>query len=1219
MTDPQWQFWIDRGGTFTDIVARKPDGSLMVHKLLSENPSAYPDAALQGIRELMGIEADQPLAAEQIEVVKMGTTVATNALLERKGDRTLLVITKGFGDLLRIGDQHRPDIFALEIILPEMLYEQVLEVNERYSAHGEELQPVDLEAARAGLQIAYDDGIRSCAIAFLHSYRYPDHEQQVAALAQTIGFTQISVSHQVSPLIKLVSRGDTTVVDAYLSPILRRYVNRMVAELKTTRLMFMKSDGGLVDARYFQGKDSILSGPAGGVVGAVQTCALAGRSQLIGFDMGGTSTDVFHYRGTYERVLETELAGVRMRTPMMDIHTVAAGGGSILSFDGARFRVGPASAGANPGPTCYRQGGPLTVTDCNVMVGKIQPDFFPQVFGPQRTLPLNTEGVEQQFSDLARRIKAATGQIQTPEQVAAGFLTIAVENMANAIKKISLQRGYDVSDYSLCCFGSAGGQHVCQIAEILGIEEILIHPFAGVLSAFGMGLADLRASRQQTVEVVLSEGLAQLKSDIAALQAAVADDLVQQGVARDAVEVRSQLYLRYGGTDAPLLVDLAEPVTMQTQFESLHQQRYGFIMPERVLVVESLAVEGIAAPPKADDLNDLPSRLGAVQFVSKVQIYTHDCWHEAPVFQRQDLRPGDQIIGPALVVEATGTNVIEPGWQAQVIPQQHLLIRRLAIAQRSIHSSSPLEQSPETSQFGLPSPPIRSSPDPVRLEIFNNLFRAIAEQMGVTLQNTSYSINIKERLDFSCALFDGRGELIANAPHIPVHLGSMGDSVQAVIETAGDRLQPGDVYALNDPYNGGTHLPDITVVTPVFTGTVCRFYVASRGHHADIGGITPGSMPADSQTLIEEGVLITPLRVVEQGQLQDVKFRRLLMEHPYPARNPDQNLADLQAQIAANQCGVQEILKMVDHYGLVTVQAYMEHVQTHAEQSVRQVIERLQDGQFIYSMDGGRQIQVAITVMPQTQSARIDFSGTSPQQNDNFNAPVAIAKAAVLYVFRTLVAADIPLNAGCLRPIDIHIPENCFLNPSYPAAVVAGNVETSQAIVNALYGALGQMAASQGTMNNLTFGNQTCQYYETICGGTGAGRTFKGADAVQSHMTNSRLTDPEILELRFPVRLERFALRSNSGGSGQYRGGNGVIRQFQFLEPMTISIVSGHRTIAPFGLRGGEPGQKGENILQNQHQSTMLPGCATAHVKSGDILTIKTPGGGSYGAEKPHG
>ncbi len=1222
MTGGRWQFWIDRGGTFTDIVAYKPDGSMAIHKLLSENPAQYLDAAIQGIREMMEVEPAQPLPIEEIEVVKMGTTVATNALLERKGDRTLLITTKGFGDILRIGDQHRPDIFALEIVLPEMLYERVVEVDERFSAQGVELQPLDVELARADLQAAYADGIRSCAIAFLHSYRYPQHEQKIAALAREIGFTQISVSSQISPLIKLVSRGDTTVVDAYLSPILRRYIDRIETKLGTTQLMFMQSNGGLVDALYFQGKDSILSGPAGGVVGAVQTCAQAGRSQLIGFDMGGTSTDVCHFRGTYERVLETELTGVRLRTPMMDIHTVAAGGGSILNFDGARFRVGPESAGANPGPACYRQGGPLTVTDCNVLVGKIQSSFFPHVFGPQRNLPLDEEPVRQAFTKLAERIEVETGQVQSPEQIAAGFLTVAVENMANAIKKISLQRGHNVSEYTLCCFGSAGGQHVCQIAEVLGIKEILIHPFAGVLSAFGMGLADLRTSRQQTVEVLLSEGLDNLQVDLAKLQAEVKNDLYQQGVDATEIEVRSQLYLRYTGTDATLLVDLAEPTAMQTQFESLHQQRYGFIVPERALVVESLTIEGIATMVKTIDLKDLPHRSGPAPSLSTVKIFTQGHWHKSPIFQRQDLRPGDHISGPALIVETTGTNVIEPGWQAQVIPPQHLLITqsanedqpKSARAQQSNRDSQQQYQENPNARFNLAKLPLNQA-DPVLLEIFNNLFRAIAEQMGVTLQNTSYSVNIKERLDFSCALFDGEGQLIANAPHIPVHLGSMGESVRAVIETAGNQLHPGDVYALNDPYNGGTHLPDITVVTPVFMGEIHLFYVASRGHHADIGGITPGSMPAHSKTLEEEGVLLPPFPVVKKGQLQEETFRRLLTEHPYPARNPDQNLADLQAQIAANQCGVQELLKMVNHYGLETVQAYMVHVQTNAEQSVRRVINHLQNGQFKYHMDGGRHIQVMITINSQAQSALVDFKGTSPQQNDNFNAPVAITKAAVLYVFRSLVSADIPLNAGCLTPINIHIPADCFLNPKPPAAVVAGNVETSQAIVNALYGALGQMAASQGTMNNFTFGNANCQYYETICGGAGAGVNFKGANAVQTHMTNSRLTDPEILEWRFPVMIEQFSLRPNSGGPGKYSGGNGVIREFRFLEPMTVSILSSHRIVAPFGLQGGQPGKTGKNLLKQQGHQTNLAGCTTTKVHNGDTLMIKTPGGGGYHSE----
>ena len=1103
----------------------------------------------------------------------MGTTVATNALLERKGDRTLLLITKGFRDALRIGYQNRPQIFAQQIILPEMLYEQVIEVEERVSAQGEELFPVDLEVTRADLQAAYDAGIRSCAIVLMHGYRYPDHELELADVARSIGFEQISVSHQVSPLIKLVSRGDTTVVDAYLSPILRRYVDRVVQALGDTRLMFMQSNGGLVDSRYFQGKDSILSGPAGGVVGAVQTSAIAGFHKIIGFDMGGTSTDVCHYDGQYERVLETELAGVRLRTPMMAIHTVAAGGGSILNFDGARYRVGPESAGANPGPACYRQDGPLTVTDCNVMLGKIQPDCFPQVFGPDRNLPIDPAIVQGKFADLAAEITQATGQTQTPEQVAQGFLAIAVENMANAIKKISLQRGYDVSEYTLCCFGSAGGQHACLIAEVLGIQQVLIHPYAGVLSAYGMGLADLRVNRQQTVETPLqTDCLTQLDPIVSKLTAEARAELQQQNIPTADIQVLTKAYLRYTGTDSPLPVDLGDAETMQTQFEQIHQQRYGFIMSERSLMVETLSIEAIGKAAILDEPEVVRHRSEEPRAIATVDIYTHDQWHQAPIFQRQDLQTGDNISGPALIIEPTGTNVIEPAWKAEVTSRRHLIFSQG-------DKSSTLKTS--NSEFRVPISDLRplnsDLPSPILLEIFNNLFMAIAEQMGVTLQNTSYSVNIKERLDFSCAVFDDQGELVANAPHIPVHLGSMGESVQAVIAEQGAQIQPGDVYVLNNPYNGGTHLPDITVITPVFpptgeafvgedpigvgaipddpdaaipdnpsVGAIREsplqrplaspqkpvFYVASRGHHADIGGITPGSMPAESHTVEEEGVLINTFLLVKQGQLQEADLRKILSSGPYPARNPQQNLSDLQAQIAANQCGVQELHRMVNHYGLDTVQAYMTHVQVNAEQSVRRVIDRLQDGQFTHAMDGNRQIQVQIRVNRAQRSARIDFDGTSDQQSDNFNAPKAITKAVVLYVFRTLVTEDIPLNAGCLKPLEIVIPRGSLLNPSYPAAVVAGNVETSQAIVNALYGALGCLAAAQGTMNNFTFGNDRYQYYETICGGSGAGPNFAGTDAVHTHMTNSRLTDPEVLEWRFPVSVRRLRHSSQQWRTG---------------------------------------------------------------------------------------
>ena len=1236
MNNTRWQFWIDRGGTFTDIVAWRPDGTVRVHKLLSENPERYPDAPLQGIRDILGLSADQPIPSEQIAVVKMGTTVATNALLERKGERTLLVITRGFRDALRIGYQNRPDIFAQQIVLPETLYEQVLEVDERVSAQGEVLVSVDLDAARLGLQAAHAQGIRACAIGFMHGYRYAEHEIQVAALAQEIGFTQISASHQVSPLMKLVSRGDTTVVDAYLSPILRRYVEKIARELGNTRLMFMQSNGGLTDAKSFQGKDSILSGPAGGIVGAVRTSAIAGLSKMIGFDMGGTSTDVSHYNGEYERVFETEVAGVRIRAPMMAIHTVAAGGGSILYFDGARYRVGPESAGANPGPASYRQGGPLTVTDCNLMLGKLQPEFFPHVFGPRGDLPLDAEIVQQKFRELAAQIQTATGQDQTPEQVAQGFLAIAVEKMANAIKQISLQRGYDVSEYTLCCFGGAAGQHACLIADALGIKQVLIHPYAGVLSAYGMGLADLRVLRQRAVEAQLTDelfpDLAQLLAELAVEGKA---ELTAQGIPETQIQILSKVHLRYQGTDSPLVVDFEQVSAMKHQFERLHRQRYGFIVSQRALIAEAVSLEAIGTTPTPEEpLITTRKTPMLTAEVAMVQMFTQAEWQTTPVFQRHDLQPGDRVSGPALIIEATATNVIEPGWQAEMTNRHHLFLKRLAVR----HPLTSI-QNPKSSTRAADSAiqaATSTKPDPVMLEIFNNLFMAIAEQMGLTLQNTSYSVNIKERLDFSCAIFDQQGQLVANAPHIPVHLGSMGESVQAIIAARGDTLQPGDVYVLNNPYNGGTHLPDVTVVTPVFDEQAVAsreaaavnqattsqvpsplFYVASRGHHADIGGITPGSMPPNSTRVDEEGVLIDNFQLVEQGQLREQAFLDLLTADRYPARNPAQNLADVQAQIAANECGAQELRKLVQHYSLTVVQAYMGHVQDNAEAAVRQVIDALQDGCFTYEMDDGSQIQVEIAINRSTRSARIDFTGTSEQQATNFNAPAAVCKAAVLYVFRTLVEDQIPLNAGCLKPLEIIIPEGCLLNPHYPAAVVAGNVETSQAVTDALYGALGVMAAAQGTMNNFTFGNQGYQYYETICGGSGAGPGFDGTDAVQTHMTNSRLTDPEVLEWRFPVLLESFAIRPHSGGAGAHRGGNGVIRRIRFRELMTAAILSGHRIVPPFGLQGGEPGAVGRNYIERGDRTVEeLSGKAEVRMQPGDVFVIETPGGGGYGASK---
>ncbi|VXD13281.1 hydantoinase B/oxoprolinase family protein [Planktothrix paucivesiculata] len=1227
----KYQFWIDRGGTFTDIVARKPDGTLITHKLLSENPQHYADAVIQGIREILELSPHQTIPGELISEVKMGTTVATNALLERKGDRTLLIITKGFKDALRIGYQNRPDIFARQIILPQMLYEQVIEVEERYTAQGDELKPVDLELLKPQLEQVYQTGIRSCAIVLMHSYRYPKHEQQIATLAQEICFTQISVSHQVSPLIKLVSRGDTTIVDAYLSPILRRYIDQVTIQLNSDlslargtsnpiQLMFMQSNGGLTNAQNFQGKDSILSGPAGGIVGAVQTSLKAGFNSIITFDMGGTSTDVAHFNGEYERQFETEIAGVRMRTPMMAIHTVAAGGGSILSFDGSRYRVGPESAGAYPGPACYRNGGPLTVTDANVMLGKIQPQFFPKVFGETGNLPLDAEIVQQKFRELALEIHTQTADNRTSEQVATGFITIAVENMANAIKKISLQRGYDISNYTLCCFGGAGGQHACLIADTLGMKQIFIHPYAGVLSAYGMGLADIRILREKAIEKPLTEGLIpDLEYIFSGLETEAKTELENPD---SKIEIILKLNLKYEGTDSILSVDFVSHLSSITkQFEQQHQIRYGFIKPEKILIVESITTEIIQQmdTPEEPILNRTRNQLPTP--IDIVPMYTPDEWKQTPIFNRNDLQPGDIIQGPAIIIESIGTNIIESGWQGELTEKNYLVLK-------SIHSIKP--------------PLVRENQDikvdPVKLEIFKNLFQFIAEQMGIVLQNTATSVNIKERLDFSCALFNQQGQLVANAPHIPVHLGSMSDSIKSLIVAKGETLKPGDVYLLNNPYNGGTHLPDITVITPVFTPPsppllkgrndqenplvkggnrqeqTILFYVASRGHQADIGGITPGSMPPNSTNIAEEGILIDNVPLVKEGIFLETELLNLLTSGNYPARNPATNIADLQAQIAANEKGVQELLRMVEYYGLHTVQTYMQFVQDNAELSVRRAIYVLKDGEFSYKMDNGAIIKVNIKIDRNNRRAIIDFTGTSSQLPTNFNAPKSICKAAVLYVFRTLVNDNIPLNAGCLKPLEIIIPEGCFLNPRYPAAVVAGNVETSQVIVDALYGALNVMSASQGTMNNFTFGNQNYQYYETICGGSGAGINYHGTDAVHTHMTNSRLTDPEVLEWRYPILLEEFSIRENSGGLGQFNGGNGIVRKVKFLEPMTAAILSEHRIIPPFGLNGGQPGLVGKNyIIRNHGTIEQLTSTASVEMNINDIFVIETPGGGGYG------
>jgi 5-oxoprolinase (ATP-hydrolysing) len=1269
-----WDFWIDRGGTFTDVVGRRPDGSLVAHKLLSENPEAYRDAAVLGIRDLLGLKPGEAIPPGCIGAVKMGTTVATNALLERKGERTLLVTTRGFRDALKIGYQARPKIFARQIIKPQMLFERVIEANERVRADGTIERALDVEALRPAVAEARAAGIGAVAIVFMHAYRYPEHERRAAALAREIGFPQVSASHEISPLIKLVGRGDTTVVDAYLSPILKRYVAQVARELgassplplgerstrearrvrglpppaeavtpspppsrlrgegaagasgsggdHTARLMFMMSSGGLTAADLFQGKDAILSGPAGGVVGMAETGREAGLDRLIGFDMGGTSTDVSHFDGEYERAFETEVAGVRMRAPMMLIHTVAAGGGSILHFDGARFRVGPDSAGANPGPKCYRRGGPLAVTDANVMVGKLMPDFFPRIFGPHQDQPLDAAAVGAAFKELAAQV----GDGRSPEEVADGFIRIAVENMANAIKKISVQRGYNVTRYALNCFGGAGGQHACLVADALGMTKVLIHPFSSLLSAYGMGLADIRATREQAIEEEFGEKVLAAIADVGRrLGAAAREEVIDQGVPTSEVTVHVRAHVRYAGTDTALVVPafsmnngstpLPSPPpqggreqtefgettapsleVMKAAFEAAHKARFGFIDESKTLVVEAVSVEAIGGGAKFSEPEHAATREQLPAPAQITRFFSSGAWHEAAVFTRDQLKPGHAVDGPAILIEPHQTIVVEDGWRASLTIKNHLVLER----------ATPLKRQSA----------IGTQADPVMLEVFNNLFMSIAEQMGVSLQNTAYSVNIKERLDFSCAVFDADGTLVANAPHMPVHLGSMDRAVESIIRDNRGRIRPGDVYAINAPYNGGTHLPDITVCTPVFDDDErdILFWVASRGHHADVGGISPGSMSPNAVTIEQEGVLLDNFKLVDAGRFCEQALYTALNGAKYPARNPLQNVNDMKAQIAANEKGVQELRKMVAQFGLDAVKAYMNHVQDNAAESVRRVIDRLHDSSFSYEMDQGTFIKVKITVDKKKREATVDFTGTSPQQPTNFNAPEPVTRAAVLYVFRVMVDDDIPMNAGCLRPIRVVIPPRSMLSPEYPAAVVAGNVETSQAVTDCLFGALGALAAAQGTMNNLNFGNDKYQYYETICSGSPAGPGFDGTDAVHTHMTNTRLTDPEVLEFRYPVLLEDFHIRPDSGGRGQWNAGNGIRRTIRFLEKMDCTILSGHRRVPPFGLAGGGAGQIGENWVRRKNsRMERLQGCDETTIDADEAIIIQTPTAGGYG------
>ena len=1194
-----WQFWIDRGGTFTDIVAKKPDGKIIIDKLLSENSDAYKDAAVAGIRRILDLKNEDKIPTDIISSVKMGTTVATNALLERKGDRTLLLITKGFGDLLRIGYQNRPLLFDLSIKLPELLYERVVEVSERLNEKGEVVTELNEEEVRNSLIKAKSDGINSVAIAFMHSYINPDHENKIEQIAKEENFNQISVSHKVSPLIKLVGRGDTTVVDAYLSPILRRYVNQVSEELqdtKSTQLMFMQSNGGLTDANLFQGKDALLSGPAGGVVSMTQTGKQAGFNKLIGFDMGGTSTDVCHFAGEFERSFETELAGVRIRAPMMQINTVAAGGGSILSYKDGRFQVGPESAGAIPGPASYGRGGPLTVTDCNVLLGKLNPDFFPKVFGKTGNQPLNFEIVKKKFSDLSDIIsKEKNEPMMDIFKMAEGFLKIAVENMANAIKKISIQKGYDVTNYMLNCFGGAGGQHACNVADSLGISNVMIHPYAGVLSAYGMGLAEIRSIREGHFEKNITNIL-DADNLIEILSSQAKKDLNDQDISDASIILLKNAFLHYKGSHQNLEIKFDTPENMRKSFEQEHKKRFGFFVEDREIFIEMLTVEAVGKKTESYDfLNPNTSTTKANPIAFK-KMYVNSSEINTPIYKRDELIIGQNILGPAIIVEATGTNIIDDGWSGTLDKHYNLILSR--VEEKKLQKG------------------IGTSVDVVMLEVFNNLFMNIAEQMGATLANTAYSVNIKERLDFSCALFNNEGSLVANAPHVPVHLGSMSEAIKTVVRLNKDNIYPDDVFVLNAPFNGGTHLPDVTVITPVFdkNGKEIIFFVASRGHHADIGGKTPGSGPPDSKHIEEEGVLIDNFKLFDKGIFREQEMRKILSSGKYPCRNIEHNMADLAAQVAANKTGINEINSMIDQFGIETVHAYMNHVQDNAEESIRNAIVNLKQGEYEYELDNGEFIRVNVKIDKKNREAIIDFTGTAPKNPFNYNAPMAVCYAVILYVFRTLVGNNIPLNEGCFKPIKIIIPNNSMINAKYPSAVIAGNTEVSQLTCNALFGALGVIAGSQATMNNFIWGNDTIQNYETICGGTGAGPNFHGTSAIQTHMTNTRSTDPEVLETRFPVRLEEFSIRKNSGGKGKFNGGDGVTRKLRFLEPMTVTTLCSHRRVKPFGLNGGSPGDCGKEWLERTDGSILnLNGNDSCEVEPNDLFVMETPGGGGFG------
>lgn len=1200
LIDSGYLFGIDRGGTFTDVVAWAPNGEVHVRKILSNRVHNIEDSAISGIREIIGLGQGDPIGRDLVEAVCMGTTVGTNALLERQGEPTVFVTTAGFKDALRIGYQNRPRLFDLNIQLSTQLYSSTIEVDERVNVEGKVLVTLDEEKVRRDLEKAFNENYKACAIAFMHGYRFPKHEEIVARIAREVGFTQVSTSHECSGMIKFIGRAETAVVDAYLTPILGAYKRKLDEALGNVPLFFMQSNGGLIDSSQFKGKDCVLSGPAGGIVGAVATCKAAGLENIIGFDMGGTSTDVWHYAGHFERTTESQIAGARIRSPIMMIHTVAAGGGSIVAFDGRRFKAGPKSAGSIPGPACYRNGGPLTVTDCNIVLGRIPPRYLPSIFGPNGDLPLDSSRPHELFDALTEQVNATGPDQKTKFDCAEGFLDIAVENMANAIKKISTERGYDLSRYTLCCFGGAGGQHVCKVAEKLNMTSIFIHPLAGVLSAFGMGIADLRALEGATVEKILDANeYKQLQALMRPLEKKAKAKLISQGVREPDIIMIQRAVVRHKGASSGLEVVFESLDTLRQAFEELHEKHYGFKLPESDVVVESVTIE--AAGSHRPAIRASSENVGKPDVNSKpfdhTSMYSRGRFEDVPVYRYDQIGLAAEINGPAIIIDPFSTTVVDADWRAVKDATGALKVAYVGEARIASIDAKRV--------------------DPIHLELFNNRFRSIADQMGQALANSAHSVNIKERLDFSCAIFDKERNLIANAPHIPIHLGAMSESVDVVAKEFCASMQPGDHFVLNSPYKGGAHLPDVTVVMPVFNdgGTEVLFYTAARGHQADIGGKTPGSLPPDSRDIYEEGALIEPMRLVHRGVFAYDDLYRLLTTAQFPARNPKQNIIDLKAQVAACIRGGDELKRLISEFTEDVVVAYGTHIQDVSEQELRAIVDRIPEGTFTCKHDMGHQVSVRITVDRERRSIKVDFTGTSPQVATNFNAPPAIARSATLYVFRTLIDRDIPLNSGCLRPIEILIPENSLLSPQHPAAVSSGNPETSVLVTDALYGALDIIGGSQGTMNNFTFGNDTYQYYETICGGAGAGEGFDGASAVHTHMTNSLMTDPEVFELRFPVLLEEFSIRNGSGGKGRWSGGEGTRRRVRFLAALDMAIVANRREIAPVGAKGGQAGAVGEHrVIRRNGTISNLISCDKTHMNVGDVFEILTPGGGGYGA-----